>query len=103
LAKQSTIHLTLNSRPLAIDQISSSRPTSTPSADGQPQFDIFTQEQTIAEVDAKMTTYSEAVGSLEDDRFTGNFFGGAEVVYDLPGNPALTVDISGIFYLKLRD
>jgi hypothetical protein len=70
---------------------------------GQPQFDIFTQEQTIAEVDAKMTTYSEAVGSLEDDRFTGNFFGGAEVVYDLPGNPALTVDISGIFYLKLRD
>jgi hypothetical protein len=50
-----------------------------------------------------MTTYSEAVGSLEDDRFTGNFFGGAEVVCDLPGNPALTVDISGIFYLKLCD
>ena len=51
---------------------------------GQLQFDIFTQEQNIAEVDAKMTTYSEAVGSLEDDRFTGNFFGGAEVVYDCP-------------------
>jgi hypothetical protein len=70
---------------------------------GQPLFDIFTQEQTIAEVDAKMTTYSEAVGSLEDERFTGRFFGGAEVVYDFPGSPALTVDISGIFYLKLSD
>ncbi|WOH71129.1 type I restriction enzyme HsdR N-terminal domain-containing protein [Bradyrhizobium sp. NDS-1] len=69
---------------------------------GQPLFDVFTQEQSVADIDLKMTTFSEAVGSLEDDRFTGRFFGGAEVVYNLPGAPALTVDISGIFYLKLR-
>ncbi|MBC9883237.1 type I restriction enzyme HsdR N-terminal domain-containing protein [Bradyrhizobium sp. INPA01-394B] len=70
---------------------------------GQPQFNLFTQEQGIATVDAQMTTYSEAVGSLEGDRFTGLFFGGAEVVYDMPGSPTLTVDISGAFYLKLRE
>ncbi|MGX0961496.1 hypothetical protein AB7M63_001945 [Bradyrhizobium japonicum] len=70
---------------------------------GQPQYDLFTREQSIATVDAQITTYSEAIGSLEGDRFTGLFFGGAEVIYDLPGSPALTVDISGAFYLKLRE
>jgi hypothetical protein len=70
---------------------------------GQPQFDLFTQEKVATEVDCKMTTYSEAIGSLDGAFFVGRFFGGADIAYDLPGTPVVSFDISGIFRLKLRD
>jgi hypothetical protein len=68
---------------------------------GQPQFDLFTQEQTVAEVDCTLTTYTEAIGRLEGSYFAGKFFGGGDIAYDLPGNPVLTFDLSGTFRLRL--
>jgi hypothetical protein len=70
---------------------------------GQPQFDLFTQERTVAEVDCEMATYTEAVGVLDGSIFAGKFYGGADIAYALPGNPVLTFDVSGTFQLKLRD
>ncbi|MDR6660867.1 hypothetical protein J2W51_003437 [Tardiphaga robiniae] len=68
---------------------------------GQPQFDIFTQEESPALFNGNMVTYGEAVGHLVEDNYLGKFFGGADIRMDVPGAQTITLDMSGTFRLKL--
>jgi hypothetical protein len=69
---------------------------------GQPQFDMLTQQQGIAEVDCRMTTYTEAVGTLDGSNFAGQFYGAGEITYQPQGKPHISFELLGTFWLKLQ-
>jgi hypothetical protein len=68
---------------------------------GQPQFDIFTQQESVAEFDGTMLTYTEAVGCLNGDTFSGKFFGAGDINVAVPVAPVIKFEVLGWFRLKL--
>jgi hypothetical protein len=68
---------------------------------GQPQFDIFPQQESVAEFDGTMLTYTEAVGCLNGDTFSGKFFGAGDIKLAVPVAPVIKFEVLGWFRLKL--
>jgi hypothetical protein len=70
---------------------------------GSPQFDIFTQQESVLQFDANMTTNTEAVGVLIGLNFTGTFYGAGKLRANLPGAQIITFEVLGTFRLKLAN